>query len=294
MIPMKIHRVLLLFSLFISAWASAQMPPARVIRRPLVRQISAGLAIDSVRLSPKGTTLYVSCSNHEFRPVALVRTAPPGHNDALRLIANRAFFQLVAVEGLPTSGKSHELLYGDTMRFLLHFEALPPACTAFDMVEGAADVSHAWMAFGVQLNWSMKSGLSANGGWPFQSRTDFEAYWRDNAARQWEVEGYAILTQRWTNKRGTVALRPSRVDTVAVVQAWNRFYCFTMHGEPLALTLKHFRKQRYTLYTDARLIGTRSRAQLREGTRFRIPRRQVSAIAEEEASGRWFWWVKLE
>lgn len=282
--------LLLLFCLSANVGAVGQ---SVLVKRPLVRRISEGFHLDSVRIAPKATTVYAACSNWAFRPMALVRTAPPGHNDALRLIADRVFYHLKAVEGLPADGSALTLGYGDTARIVLTFEPLPAGVKSFDLIEGAAQAAYAWMALGVQVEWSAPP-------WPWTTQTDFEAYWAANVLRSSEMEGYAVLEEQWTSRRGEAVWGMGRSDTVALVEAWNRLYVFRLDGTRLPLIIKHFKQDRYTLYYEPEegaplIVGTRSLGQLRRGTRIAVLKRSRRALKlTQEGRKRWYWCVKVE
>lgn len=213
-----------------------------LVKNPIARQVKGGMNIESVELSDNYTIINAYCTNNVYKPSAQVSTAAPKTNDAFRLIADRVFFKLQKVEGIPLSPESTVLNFGDTIFFTLYFELIPKNTQVIDLVEGASLVESAWMLYGVQM---ITPSETPKGRSIFSNKDDFKAYYKRNLLTLWDIEGFWKVDFAYkTNDDSNPKVFED--EEVAIVREQNGFHVYTLNGEKLNMQFKHLKRERFT------------------------------------------------
>ena len=161
-----------------------------LVQNPVARQVKGGMEVESIELLDNQTVIHAFCTNELYKPSAQVSTAAPNTNDAFRLIADRVFFKLIKIEGIPFSPKSTVLNFGDTVFFKMYFEPIPKNTQVIDLIEGASMVESAWMLYGIQMITPTKTN---KGRTIFNQKEDFKTYYQRNLLTLWDIEGFWMV-----------------------------------------------------------------------------------------------------
>jgi len=261
----------------------AELVEAQTYQNPIARQQKGGMQISEVIVSDSQTVVKAFCLNDNYRPSALISTAPPGNNNAFRLIANQRFYAIKDVKGIPFSPKSLTLNFGDTVHFDLTFEPIPKNTKIIDLVEGAASVENAWMIYGLQLHptFSRHGSLCM-----FNDEQSFKNYFKKNSLRLWEVEGFWEIEAYYANKKNSQEEPCFEFKEVAVVRENNIFCVYNMKGEKLNMSFKHYRRERYVFSVAIKGLYPMLRTFKMKGDAMKfdlkLPRRQLKALKLEE------------
>ena len=210
---------------------------------PMVRQHSGGIFIAKVTLSDTSTVIDAFAINDAYRPSALISTAPPGNNNAFRLIANQTFYQIKKAEGIPYTPDDLTLAYGDTVFFSMYFDPIPLTTTSIDLVEGASQVTNAWMIYGIQL---APTWINNDQRTMFKEEQGFTTYFAKNRQKLWEIEGFWQIEANCINKKETQQKAFYDFKKIAIVRENNIFSIYNMKGEKLDISFRHFKRNKYT------------------------------------------------
>ncbi len=212
-----------------------------LVQNPIARQVKGGMNIASVELLDNQTVINAYCTNDVYKPSAQISTAAPNTNDAFRLIADRVFFTLKNVEGIPLSPESVILDFGDTVFFKLYFEPIPKNTQIINLIEGASMVENAWMLYGVQMITPTKTikGTSI-----FSEKEDFEAYYQRNSLTLWDIEGFWEVDFGYEGSQN--GHKVFDYQKVAIVREKNGFHVYQLNGEKINMQFIHLKKERFT------------------------------------------------
>ena len=294
-IRMKRNSPILLFFLSITMFTMVTMinitpicAQSKIYNFPIARQTMGGMHVEKVILTDTSTIIKAFCTNDTYKPSALISTAPPGSNNAFRLIAKQNFYQLQGVEGIPTGTENVTLPFGDSIYFDLIFKTIPNDTKVIDLVEGASQVENAWMLYGIQLCDKMviKDGMQNM----FKGAQSFENYFEKNKRRLWAMEGFWEIDAYLTTKdEKTKVPFLTKKEKVAIVREHNNFNVYTMKGEKVNLNLKHFKRDKYVvnfpvsgLYPVQRTFKYKIKFELS----FKLAKRHVKTLNIEKDFGR--------
>jgi hypothetical protein len=234
----------LFFTFVLSLFIMAGQAQNLIIEHPVARQARGGMYVHSIEISDTSTIVNAYCTNATYRPSALISTAPPNTNDAFRLIADRHFFKLKAIDGIPLSPESVTLNFGDTAFFKMLFEPIPKNTQVIDLVEGASIVESAWMVFGIQMITPTKTKETHS---IFQNKTDFKNYYKRNLLALWDIEGFWKVAFLYTESKNGEKQILFDYQEVAIVRENNYFQVYNLQGEKIErMYFNHLKKERYT------------------------------------------------
>ena len=214
-----------------------------LVENPIARQVKGGMNIERVELLNNQTVVHAFCVNDVYKPSAQISTAAPKTNDAFRLIADRVFFKLKDVEGIPFSPESTILNFEDTVFFKMYFDPIPKSTQVIDLIEGASLVESAWMLYGVQMitPTETKEGKSI-----FTNKEDFKAYYKRNLLTLWDMEGFWKVAFQYKKGKNEDAETLFDYQEVAIVRENNKFQVYNLQGERIDMHFNHLKRERYT------------------------------------------------
>ncbi|MGB0863736.1 MAG: hypothetical protein ACPG19_13905 [Saprospiraceae bacterium] len=211
--------------------------------QPFSRQISKGFYLEKIILSDTQTVIKAYCVNDTYKPSALISTPAPKSNNAFRLIANQEIYKLTKAIGIPTNGENLTLPFGDTVNFELIFPAIPTNTKVINIVEGASQVTDAWMAYGIQL---VECKTVENQRSMFLGENTFKNYFENNRLSLWEIEGFWEVEGQFFNKKKTFEA-DFKKEKVVIVRENNAFNVYRLDGSRLNVRFDHFRREKYVI-----------------------------------------------